>query len=120
MFGTKEPFSEVYPMIEQLRIEVSESGRGLGGATATFGSASYVLESFREYIDCSNPLCNNGGVRTSLLIGGMVRGKKTDSEFSKGCQGIEPSTRRDMNKPCLNRFTVKIHLDYKGVSAEPT
>ena len=62
------------------------------------------------YVDCPSPLCYNGGVAIGFAVSKMVREKLTDHEFGKYCQGL---TDRQSQKPCMNRFDVKIHLKYK-------
>jgi hypothetical protein len=110
LLGPKAPFSEVFPTVETIRIEIEQSGRGLGGALATYGSRKYILDSFHNHVDCASPLCYNGGVEIGLAVSKMVGDKQTDHEFSKSCQGLED---RRSRKPCMNRFAVKIHLKYK-------
>jgi hypothetical protein len=109
LLGPKAPFSEVFPMIETIQIEVEESGQGLG-AFGTYGTRKYSLDSGRQYVDCSNSLCYNGGVNVGFTVSSMVREKQTDDKFSKHCQGL---TDRRSQKPCMNRFDVAIHLKYK-------
>jgi hypothetical protein len=116
VFGQKESFYKVYPSVDKIRIEVEQSGRGVGGGRSTYGSANSVFDSYREYVDCSNPLCLNGGVQLGFAVSDMVRNKASDHKFSKSCQGVEPGPRRraELNKPCMNDFSVKIHIDYKA------
>ena len=109
------PFAEGFPTVEAVKVEVEESGRGVRQG---WGPAVYTHEHLPEYIDCSNPLCHNGGFHLGRIIRSMVTDKRTEEEIPyKGCQGNEGSAKgRKISGPCGNSFKVRIEVTYK---AEP-
>ncbi len=111
IFARKVSFAEAFPMIETIDIVVRENGDGvpawrrerfLGKATAG------------EYVDCSNPLCFDGGVSIGKLVRAMVAAGDSDShEAYELCQGNEGSPKgRRIYRNCLNSFKLDIHIDY--------
>jgi hypothetical protein len=64
----------------------------------------------REFIDCTNRRCYNGGFALGLMeIQGQAEGT-----FTEPCQGYEGSPKGRVNDgPCDNIFTVKVSLRFK-------
>ncbi len=111
LFARKGTFAEAYPTISKLKVEVEEQGRGVN---AFYGPSVYTEENAGEYVDCSNPLCYNGGLHLGDILRAMVRENQTDREVAKLCQGYNgsPKGRRNYG-PCVNSFRVKVHVDYR-------
>ena len=112
VFGDKVPFEEAFPTIEDIEVRVTETGTGLFGE-----SESRILRDKKhigEFVNCSNSICYNGGVRIGSIINSMVSNLQT--EYSKGhiCQGYEGSPKgRKKYRNCVNYFKVEIHISYK-------
>lgn len=102
VFGRKASFAEVFPEIEDLRVEVEEFGEG---TTKWNRERIYRKQGFPgEYIDCHNPLCYNGGFSIGDILREMVRNRQTELETSKLCKGHEgsPKGRRVYRKCIVN------------------
>ena len=104
LLGGKTTFSKAFPEIANITLEVDQGGR-----KRTYGKANFP----GEFVNCSNPLCYNGGVRIGSIINDMTFDRDTEYEGSLSCQGHEgsPKGRRNYG-PCLNRFKVKIIIEY--------
>jgi hypothetical protein len=112
VFGRKVTFDEAFPQIEDLKVEVIESGHGIiGQSRKSFYRKQYFPG---EYINCSNPLCYNGGFSIGSILREMVSNKQTELETTESCQGYEGSPKgRRKYKGCLNFFKIKISIKYK-------
>ncbi len=109
-------FEQTFPRIKSMRIEIEEEGEG----TTTRHGDGTKKHSFSvpsppgPYIDCSNPLCYNGGLHVGRLLKFMVERGDTELESVESCQGFEGSPKgRKKHGECLNMFKVKIQLEYK-------
>lgn len=111
VFAGKVSFAEAFPQIEDVTVEVEESGEGVTWK----GKQQYGKESLNEYINCSNPLCYNGGFSVSRILREMIHNKQTEIETSAICQGNEGSPKgRRIYRKCLNHFKIKVSMKYKG------
>jgi len=112
LFGRKTTFAEAYPQIEDIEVEVEETGRGVESRSR---SRRYTKEYLPgEFVNCSNPMCYGGGFQLGLYLHGMVSGKKTELEESALCSGNEGSPQgRRVYRKCLNLFRLKIKVTYK-------
>ncbi len=112
IFGKKVPFAEAYPQIENIKVEVEQRGQGVRE-----WNKNWVLNGindFRQYIDCSNPLCAKGGFALGEMVRDMVRNKDESFEQSKICIGNEGSPKgKRIYRKCMNYFTVKVAIQYK-------
>ena len=110
MFTTKVSFEEAFPEIEDLKVFVKEYCHGARGGINT---RSYGKE-VGEFVDCSNPLCYNGGFSLGKIIRNMAGRKETHKEESVMCQGYEgsPKGRRKYRK-CINAFEIVVDIVYK-------
>ena len=115
VFAKKAPFDEAFPEIEDLKVEITESGEGVSEWSH---KRIYTKKYFPgEYIDCSNSLCYNGGVSIGSILRGMVVSKQTTLEDSKLCQGSEGSPKgRRIYRKCLNSFKIKVEIKYKDAN----
>ncbi len=116
VFVEKVAFEKAFPEIEDVSVVVEEQGDGVSKWTST---RSYGKSSVGEYIDCSNPLCYNGGFSIGSILREMVRNKDTHKEASEGCRGYEGSPKgRRKYRDCMNYFKIKIDIKYK--TGKPT
>lgn len=112
VFGTKTTdFHAAFPEIDTVSVTVTEEGEGIREWSHV---RHYDEKRLGEYIDCSNPLCYNGGLRIGQLIRNMGYSKATQLRDEFGCQGYEgtPKGRKNYG-PCFNRFGVKIEVKYR-------
>jgi hypothetical protein len=109
ILGKKVSFAEAFPQIDDLEIEVEESEVWPVGERRF--TRAYPPG---EYINCSNHLCYNGGVRVGSLLRQMVDARRTEGELTQSCQGYEGSPRgRRHYRSCMHRFRVRVRLTYK-------
>jgi hypothetical protein len=87
IFGEKTNFERAFPEVEQCIVEVHESGYGASGRAE--GTARYTNPG--EFINCSNPVCYNGGFNIGSPIRDMIRKHETNKEGNALCQGNEGS-----------------------------
>jgi len=109
VFATKTTFEKAFPEIKDINVEVKETGTG------TYNSriSHYNKESSSEYINCSNPICYNGGFKLGNIIREMVCKKETERQGSAMCQGSEGSPKgRKIYRKCWNGFSYKIQIEY--------
>jgi len=111
VFSKKVPFTEAFPEIDDITVEVKESGHGVYRNSCT---GIYGKDTLGEYIDCSNPLCYNGGFSIGRILWEMVRKQQCDLKTMKICQGYEGSPKgRRKYRSCCNSFDVAIKIIYK-------
>ena len=111
VFGKKGSFADVFPEIASLRVHAVQRGDGVEK-----WNAEQVLTEANagEYLDCSNPVCFNGGVAIGQPIRYMVAKRETHLEELKTCQGNEASAKgRKVYRKCLNHFNLTIDLTYR-------
>ena len=99
LLGEKTTFAKAFPRIEDIRVEVAETGDGVPPHRK---KCLYGMSTAGEYINCSNPMCF------------MVEQRKTDDSLALHCQGYEGSPKgRKKYGPCFNYFEANIHIEYK-------
>lgn len=113
-FGSKLTFDEAFPEIKDFRAEVE----WMSAHKERSSRAVYTKETCSgEYINCSNPLCYNGGFSLGRMLRNMVHCKQTHYEDSGQCQGYEGSPKgRRRYGPCFSFWNVKIDVEYKEPS----
>lgn len=79
LFSKKVSFGEAFPEIEDLTVEVEEMGHVIREWNR---KRTYGKQYLGEYIDCSNPICYNGGFSIGSILREMVRKKETTKEGS--------------------------------------
>jgi len=115
VFSKKVPFKEAFPEIIDFKIECKEAGHLGYYYSKNENWRYYTIENPPgEYIDCSNPLCYNGGFSIGRVLREMVRNKETEKEGDAICQGYEgsPGGRRKY-RSCINFFQYKVKIKYK-------
>ncbi|MBT1247356.1 MULTISPECIES: hypothetical protein [unclassified Thermosipho (in: thermotogales)] len=112
VFGEKVSFEEAFLEIEDIVINVEESGRWINKWNY---KRTYTKQNFPgEYIDCRNPLCYNGGFSMGAILRNMVKNRQTELETLEVCQGYEGSPKgKKFYKKCLNQFKIKVSIKYK-------
>jgi hypothetical protein len=112
VFGRKTTFAEAYPEIEDIVIEVEETGDSVDSENRHRRYTTKYLPG--EFINCSNPMCYGGGFHLGSYLHSMVSEQKTELEESTLCRGNEGSPKgRRIYRKCLNLFKVKINITYK-------
>ncbi len=111
-FG-KTTFKKAFPEIKSALVTVEETGNlGAGFYSPPSKVRHYNHTNLGEFIDCSNPLCYNGGFSIGKILRDMMQDKMNHFETVEICQGFEGSASgRRCNRRCLNHFKVKIDLD---------
>jgi len=104
-------FSEAYPSIAKLHVEISEAAMGFGSETRQL---VLTEDNFRHAVNCSNPVCYGGGIEIGWIIHNMVSKKESDHEERQKCKGYEGSPKgRRRYRSCIHSFHVKAHVEYK-------
>ena len=106
-------FEEAYPKIEDIKVEVEESGRNLYFGRVQSIKNTYNKNNLGEFIDCHNPKCLGGGFSIGQILDDMVSENQTNLETSKFCQGSESSPKGRRKYPCEHYFKIKVDIKYK-------
>jgi hypothetical protein len=116
VLGTKAPFKEAFPEVEECLVEYVESRRGV---------QDYEREHRRglinpgEYVNCGNQLCN-GGFNIGPVVREMVAKKETFQEGSLYCRGREGSPKgRRVYGYCNHHLDYKITIKYRESHVKP-
>jgi len=112
VFGEKVTFAEAFPELDDWKIEVEETDTGVNvRSKKTYEKP----DAPGEFVNCTQDLCVNGGVRVGFTLHEMIRKRETEKEFSEICQGYWGSPKgRKKYRPCPSLFRVKIWLKYKS------
>jgi hypothetical protein len=110
----KVPFKEAFPQIKSAKVTVEETGDfGLGLYSPKSRVRKFDETTLGEFIDCSNPLCYNGGFSICQILWDMMQKKETHFETLESCQGFEGSRKfKSGRRRCLNKFKVTIDVEY--------
>ncbi len=119
LFSRKTSFTEAFPEIEDIQVEVKFTGAGIRSWNQT---RHLTKESLGEFVNCQNPVCYGGGFSIGEIVREMVRSRKEKFEASRGCRGYEGSPKgRRRYRSCINSFDVKVQIKYKpDATAERT
>ena len=90
VFGRKTSFEQAFPSIKDVRVHVDERGHG-PGFHAGLGPSVYTKTMLREFVDCSNPMCYNGGFSIGSILRDMVTQDETEHTATMYCRGYEGS-----------------------------
>ena len=108
-FGQKIPFADAFPEIEDVEVQVEETG-----VVRVMGTRVYSKSHLGEYIDCSNPVCYNGGFSIGDILREMVLKNARQSVASERCQGYEGSPKGRIRYHCChNHFRIKVAVKYR-------
>lgn len=111
LFGEKVSFAEAYPNIENILIEVEETGKGVDSSNRKRRYTKQYLPG--EFIRCSSPVCRGPGFHLGFHLYNMVSEGNTEFQKTDLCKGCE-SPRRN----CPNTFNFKITIKYKAANGE--
>ena len=111
VFREKVSFEEAFPEIKDIKVVCREIGYGVSRYSR---KSTYALPTIPgEYVDCSNPLCYNGGFSLGEILREMVRNRQTHFEGSRICQGYEGSPKgRRKYRDCLNSWNIEVDITY--------
>lgn len=106
-------FEEVFPELEDVKIEYTESGH----FDYPHSQGSTRVHSVRRQgglIRCSNTFCRQGGYEMDFDIHDMIRDGVSEREGHKMCAGSEGSPKlRRIYRKCFNSINYKIILVHK-------
>ena len=110
VFSDKVSFEEAYPEIKDVEVRVEETGNGVHQS----GELIFLKSQISAFVNCSNPLCYNGGVALHSIIRQMNQQRKTEDDTYKLCQGNEASPKgKRIYRKCMNMFHVKTRIQFK-------
>lgn len=116
IFAKKVGFDEAFPQIKDLTIEVSEGSLGRGRSRAMV-----YHKDIGEYINCSNPMCYNGGFSIGKVLRNMVAKKETEFSDTEICKGYEGSPKgRKRYRTCVTMFDYKVTIEYDDTFEDST
>ena len=109
-FIRRGSFEEVFPNIKEVSVYVKQAKYGRDSPV----SRQYSKNELSEYIDCTNPICYNGGISIGNILRKMVNERQTHFEGHQLCQGYEgsPKGRRKYNR-CPVYFEFVVDIEYK-------
>lgn len=71
-------------------------------------------DAVREHVDCSNPLCYNGGISLGDLLREMARGRQDEFIGTSFCTGQEGDPEEPGPHPsCSTRFEIEATLRFR-------
>lgn len=108
-FAENTTFARAFPQVAELRVDVQETDAG-----SPVRKRIYTGSELGEFVNCSNDLCYNGGVRMGEVIRSMVSNGDTEAAGSSFCQGYEGSPKgRKRYRRCLHGFSWTAQIKYK-------
>lgn len=109
--GDKVPFSEAFPTIKELQMEVVTSA----GITK-FDHKETRTYSTKfpppAYIPCPKGGCTGNGFDVQRLLSKMVARKETETKEHKMCDGQEKMG-RGQSRSCVGNFSVTVTIEYQ-------
>lgn len=116
VFSKKVSFAEAFPTIEDIKVVVKRGGHY---GVSEWNKEEHYGTNVGEYVDCTNPMCYNGGFSVGHFLRTMVQSKQTHFERDYiGCQGYEGSPKgKRRYRSCTNHFGVTIDIKYKTEGA---
>ena len=110
VFGTEKPFNEVYPNIENLKIEVSIYS--LGNKYQSLQNYFFTESNIQRNVPCCNNLCKNGYYDIQKILNTMIHSGLTAHSGSIMCNGYEPMG-RGQKRGCSNLLKYNTIIKYK-------
>lgn len=114
----REAFAALYPTIEEIQVTVKRNGNSKPTHADTQSYFDRYEKDVVDYVDCTNPLCRNGGFSIANLIEKMVVSNQTYLQKDYiPCPGYEDSSPRvGRTHQCTNFFGIRIDIKYKSQS----
>lgn len=111
VFTERVHFERAFPEIDEISVEVGQSKYGNRDSIKT---SYYSKDNLEEYIDCTNPICYNGGIRIGKILRNIVKERHTYYEGNQLCQGNEGSPKgRRIYNICPQFFWITVDIKYK-------
>jgi hypothetical protein len=98
--------------VDRIGIRVVEKGR----SPSPYEIRVIHKDAVRERIDCSNPLCEGGGISLGDILLDMVRSRQTDfigTSFCTGEEVLHPEVPEPV-RSCRNRFEIEATLRFRN------
>jgi hypothetical protein len=109
VFSEKVSFKEAFPQVKSVRIKVDEGELGSQGTIPRYYSEGNI----GEFVNCSNPLCYDGGFSIGSILRSMVEKKEKHRETTEVCRGYEGSPKgRKKYSRCFHLFKVFVDVEY--------
>ena len=117
----KTTFEKAFPGIAELSLDVAEFENFSGGDDPFSNPRAISRHSYSiqdppgQYVNCSNPLCYNGGVGVGQILYSMTSKKQTEFSDSKFCRGYEGSPKGQKKYgECSHAFYIRVTIKYKA------
>jgi hypothetical protein len=95
--------------LEKIRISIREKGSN----AEPFELRIIHKDAMREYVDCNNPLCFNGGFSLGDILREMVAGRQEDFIGTSFCTGQEGNPEEPGPHPsCATRFEIEASIRF--------
>jgi hypothetical protein len=110
---SRVPFSEAFPNIKELRIEVFIEDWGYSGKTEQQRRRVFTQDHPPgPFVDCVNEACYGGGIDLQHILEYCIGPNRTEYSNSHPCLGHEGSARKNRG-PCYAVFDVKVKVTYR-------
>ena len=109
--GDKVPFSEAFPTIKDLQIQVVTSA-GITKFDRKETRTYSIQFPPPAYISCPKGGCTGNGFHVQRLLSGMVARKETEKTENKMCDGQEKMG-RGKYRSCIGNFSVTVKIEYQ-------
>jgi len=107
----RKTFAEVFPEIENVKIEVEEKGSGITAANRT---RTFSKNEFGEQINCQNSWCQKGGFSIEEILKDMRDNRQTEHSLVKTCIGKETGRGGGrIYRPCSHIFNIRVQIKYQ-------
>ena len=118
VFSEHGILAELYPAIEEIQVTIKHNGKS---DLAQANTREYYVrygKNVVDYVECTNPMCRNGGFSIGNLINKMVDSCQTylqkDYIPCPGYVGSGPGVAGSHR--CTNFFGIRIDIRYKAES----
>ena len=96
--------------VSRIHVSIREKGKD----ASLFELRIQHKDAVREHVDCSNPLCYDGGISLGDLLRDMVRGRQEEFIGTSFCTGQEGDPEEPGPHPsCQTRFEIEATLRFR-------
>jgi hypothetical protein len=96
--------------VSRIHVSIWEKGKDASPFEVRIGHRDAV----REHVDCSSPVCYNGGICLGDLLREMVRGRQEEFIGTSFCTGQEGDPEESGPHPsCATRFEIEATLRFR-------